>query len=63
MTYQMKLNEEREEGRREERQNAILTRISTLKDLSLGKPQVVEQLMKRYSLTQSEAQATVQANW
>lgn len=63
MTYQMKLNEEREEGRREERQNAILTLISTLKDLSLGKPQVVEQLMKRYSLTQSEAQATVQANW
>ena len=63
MTYQMKLNEEREEDRREERQNAILTLISTLKDLSLGKPQVVEQLMKRYSLTQSEAQATVQANW
>ena len=51
------------EGRQEERQNAILTLISTLKDLSLGKPQVVEQLMKRYSLTQSEAQATVQANW
>ena len=63
MTYQMKLNEEREEGRREERQNSIVKMIRTLKNLSIEQPKVIEQLIREYSLTQSEAQAAVQANW
>ena len=53
----------RMEGRNEERRSAILTLIQTLKDLSISQPQVVEQLMKRYSLTRQDALAAVQANW
>ena len=67
MTYQMKLNEERAEGRKEgeekERKEGIRNLIATIKELSSNQAQAVEQLMKRYSLTQSEAQAAVQANW
>lgn len=71
MTYQMKIEEERDaameagiaKGRKEERQNAILTLIRTLKDLSFEQTQVVEQLIKQYSLSKIEAQTTVQANW
>ena len=67
MTYQMKLNEERAEGRKEaeekERKEGIRNLIATIKELSSNQAQAVEQLMKRYSLSQSEAQATVQANW
>ena len=63
MTFQMKLNEEREEGRKEERRNAIVKMIRTLKNLSIEQPKVIEQLVREYSLTQSEAQAAVQANW
>ena len=55
--------EGRMEGRNEERRSAILTLIQTLKDLSISQPQVVEQLMKRYSLTRQDALAAVQANW
>ena len=55
--------EEREEGRREERQNSIVKMIRTLKNLSIEQPKVIEQLIREYSLTQSEAQAAVQANW
>lgn len=51
------------EGRHEERSSAIRTLITTLKDLSISQPQVVEQLMKRYSLTRQDALAAVQANW
>jgi len=71
MTYQMKIEEEREEaleegiakGRKEERTDGIKNLIATIKELSANQAQAVEQLMKRYSLTQSEAQAAVQANW
>ena len=52
-----------EEGRREERQNAIVKMIRTLKNLSIEQPKVIEQLIREYSLTESEAQAAVQANW
>jgi len=55
--------EGRNEGRNEERSSAIRTLITTLKDLSISQPQVVEQLMKRYSLTRQDALAAVQANW
>ena len=55
--------EGRMEGRNEERRSGILTLIQTLKDLSISQPQVVEQLMKRYSLTRQDALAAVQANW
>ena len=63
MTYQMKIEEEREAVREEERQIAILTLIKTLKDLSIEKSKVIEQLIKQYSMSELEAQATVQANW
>lgn len=71
MTYQMKIEEEREEaleegiakGRKEERTDGIKNLIATIKELSANQAQAVEQLMKRYSLTQSEAKAAVQANW
>ena len=63
MTYQMKIEEEREAVREEERQNAILTLIKTLKDLSIEKSKVIEQLIKQYSMSELEAQAAVQANW
>ena len=71
MTYQMKLNEEREDGRAEGRRegeakgriDGIKNLIAAIKDLSSSQAQAVEQLMKRYALTQAEAQAAVQANW
>ena len=63
MTYQMKIEEEREAVREEERQIAILTLIKTLKDLSIEKSKVIEQLIKQYSMSELEAQAAVQANW
>ena len=53
----------KEDGRNEERNSGIRTLITTLKDLSISQPQVVEQLMKRYSLTRQDALAAVQANW
>lgn len=52
-----------EEGRNEERTDGIKNLIATIKEISNSQPQAVEQLMKRYSLTQAEAQAAVQANW
>ena len=55
--------EGRAEGRAEGRKDGILALIAAAKDFSVSPAQVVEQLMKRYSLTKDEAQATVQANW
>ena len=55
--------EGRREGRNEERQDAIIKMVRTLKNLSIEQPKVIEQLIREYSLTQSEAQAAVQANW
>ncbi|WP_029540996.1 hypothetical protein [Selenomonas sp. AB3002] len=49
--------------RAEERKSAISTLIITLKDLSIDQSKAVEQVMKKYSLTRSQAQAVVQANW
>ena len=71
MTYQMKIEEERDaameagiaKGRREGEAKGILALIATLKDISFSQTQVVEQLMKRFSLSETEAQAAVQANW
>lgn len=71
MTYQMKIAEEREEakaegraeGEIEERKDGIKNLIATLKDFSASPAQAVEQLIKRYSLTEAEAHAAVQANW
>ena len=57
------LEDGRIEGRDEERKSAITTLITTLKVLSIPQPEVVEQLIKRYSLTRQDAQAVVQANW
>lgn len=50
-------------GKAEERKSAIRTLIISLKDLSIDQSKVVEQVMKRYSLTRKQAQAAVQANW
>ena len=50
-------------GRKEERQDGILALIAAAKDFSASPAQAVEQLIKRYSLTEAEAQAAVQANW
>ena len=79
MTYQMKIDEEREEAREQGRMEGeakgrmegeakgrmegILAMIATLKDISFTQSQVAEQLMKRFSLSETEALATVQANW
>ena len=71
MTYEMKLREAhddgkaegRKEGRKEERKDGILALIAAAKDFSASPAQAMEQLMKRYSLTEAEAQAAVQANW
>ena len=52
-----------DKGREAERKDAILYLIASIKDISASQTQAVEQLMKRYSLTKAEAQATVQANW
>lgn len=59
----MKIEEEREEAREEARMEGIKNLIATVKELSSNQAQAVEQLMKRYSLTQADAQAAVQANW
>ena len=50
-------------GRDEERKSSIRTLILSLKDLSIDQSKAIEQVMKRYSLTRSQAQAAVQANW
>ena len=67
MTYEMKLREAHDdgkaEGRKEERKDGILALIAAAKDFSASPAQAMEQLMKRYSLTEAEAQAAVQANW
>lgn len=55
--------EGREEGRKEERQDGIIALIATAKDFSASPAQAVEQLKKRYSLSEAEAQAAVKANW
>ena len=51
------------EGHKEERKDGIQSLIATVKELSATPTQAVEQLMKRYSLTEAEAHAAVQANW
>ena len=67
MTYQMKIDEEREEaeakGRAEERKVGIKALIASAKKFSASPAQTIEQLMEQYSLTKDEAQAAVQANW
>ena len=67
MTFQMRIDEERdearEEGRREERHSGIRALIATMKELSVGQAQAVEQVMKRYSLSHEDAIAAVQSNW
>ena len=55
--------EGRAEGQKEERTAGIKNLIATLKDFSASPAQAVEQLVKRYALTESEAKAAVQANW
>ena len=51
------------EGEEKERKEGIVKMVRTLKNLSIEQPKVIEQLIREYSLTQSEAQAAVQANW
>ena len=63
MTYEMKIIEEREEAKAEERKSAIRTLIITLRDLSIDQSKAIEQVMQKYYLTRSQAQAAVQANW
>ena len=55
--------EGRAEGLAEERKTGILALIAAAKDFSASPAQAVEQLMKRYSLTEAEAHTAVQANW
>ena len=67
--YSLRYNEQAareaalDDGRIEERTEAIKNLIATIKDISASQPQAVEQLMKRYSLTHTQAQEAVQANW
>lgn len=63
MTYEMKIAEEVEIARDEERKAGIKNLIVTLKNFSVSPAQVAEELIKCYSLTKDEAQAAVQANW
>ena len=37
--------------------------IAMAKEFSISQPQVIEQLMKKFSLTHDQAAAAVQANW
>ena len=53
----------RAEGLAEERKTGILALIAAAKDFSASPAQAVEQLIKRYALTEAEAYAAVQANW
>jgi len=48
-----------EDGLIEERSDSIQSLIATVKNLSASPAQAVDQLIKRYSLTE----AAVQANW
>lgn len=63
MTYQMKITEERNAAKTEERRLGIKSLISTAKALAGTPAQAVEQLMKNYPLTEDEAKSAVQANW
>ena len=63
MTYQMKIAEERDEAKAEERKNGIKSLIATAKAFAATPAQTVEQLMKNYPLTEDEAKAAVHANW
>lgn len=63
MTYEMKIAEEVEIARDEERKVGIKALIASAKKFSASPAQTIEQLMEQYSLTKDEAQAAVQANW
>lgn len=63
MTFQMRIDEERDEAREEECHSGICALIATMKELSVGQAQAVEQVMKRYSLSHEDAVAAVQSNW
>ena len=63
MTYEMKIAEEVEIARDEERKVGIKALIASAKKFSASPAQTMEQLMEQYSLTKDEAQAAVQANW
>ena len=63
MTYEMKIAEEVEIARDEERKVGIKALIASAKKFSASPAQTMEQLMEQYSLTKDEAQAAVHANW
>ena len=71
MTYEMKMREEhnigREEGRAEGRAEAVhegmQNVVATVRDLNLDKDVAVQQLIKRYPLSQNDAVEFVNSNW
>lgn len=67
MTFQMMIDEERDEARaegiREERKNSIIKSIGMMKKLNASKEVVIQELSESYSLPLSEASALVEKNW
>ncbi len=59
MTFQMMLDEDREE----ERQDAIVKAISILKKLNIAKEVAIQQIMETYALSPKDALAIVNENW
>ena len=51
------------EGRAEAAQEGMQNVIATVRDLNLDKDVAVQQLIKRYSLTQNDAVEFVNNNW
>ena len=61
--WEKSMKQAEDKGRNDERDAAIKSLVAAFKDISANPAQAVEQLMKRYALSEDEAQATVQANW
>ncbi len=67
MTFQMMIDEERDEAREEgikqERKNGIIKSIGMMKKLNATKEVVIRELSENYSLPLSDAVAIVEENW
>ena len=56
-------NEGIDEGRNEATNEGMLNVVATVRDLNFGKDVAIQQLAKRYTLSQDDAMSFVNQNW
>ena len=56
-------NEGVDEGRNEATNEGMLNVVATVRDLNFGKDVAIQQLAKRYTLSQDDAMSFVNQNW